>query len=346
MSGELTGKDAGLFYVGRVRSSIKAVGEGPKQGTEGAPEAWIEIDPAFAPALDGLVPGQEVELLTWLHLADRTYLKVHPRGDRNNPLEGVFNTRSPDRPNPIGLHRVTILERTQTETLRDRIRVHPLEAVDGTPVIDIKPVLKQGGRSGLPDKACSTLKESCAALAAAGFMPGSSGSASIRLGPTVYLTRREAPKIRLAEQDVTALDIGTGKRLEQGRPDPDSLLHLAVYDAREDVRGAILIQPPAMMAALRHGVPDIADLPSTRGRILASRFRVLEAAAPRSEAQAGAVAEAAADSDALLLPGHGLLCFGPSLTDAEAMAGEIALSLIACAPQDGLPEEQIMKVSA
>jgi tRNA-Thr(GGU) m(6)t(6)A37 methyltransferase TsaA len=107
------------------------------QGSEGAPEAWVEIDPAFADALSGVAEGNEVILLTWLHLGRRDVLEVHPRGDPERPLAGVFATRSPDRPNPIGLHRVQVLE---TEAPA-RLRVCPLEAVDGTPVVDIKPVL-------------------------------------------------------------------------------------------------------------------------------------------------------------------------------------------------------------
>jgi len=126
-----------LLPVGVVRSRLTARHDAPKQGFEGAPEAWVEIDPAFVNALDGITPGQEVILLTWLHQGRRDVLKVHPRDDPEKPLTGVFATRSPDRPNPIGLHRVRVLEIAASV----RVRVAPLEAVDGTPVIDVKPVL-------------------------------------------------------------------------------------------------------------------------------------------------------------------------------------------------------------
>jgi len=126
-----------LRPVGVVRSRLTARRDAPKQGFEGAPEAWVEIDPAFVDALQGITPGQEVILLTWLHQGDRDVLQVHPRDDPEKPLAGVFATRSPDRPNPIGLHRVRVLEIAASV----RVRVAPLEAVDGTPVIDIKPVL-------------------------------------------------------------------------------------------------------------------------------------------------------------------------------------------------------------
>jgi tRNA-Thr(GGU) m(6)t(6)A37 methyltransferase TsaA len=127
-----------LRPVGVVRSRLTAVADAPKQGSEGAPEAWVEIDPAFGKALEGIAVGQDVVLLTWLHLGRRDVLQVHPRDDPDRPLTGVFATRSPDRPNPIGLHRVRVLEIAETT----RLRVNPLEALDGTPVLDIKPVLQ------------------------------------------------------------------------------------------------------------------------------------------------------------------------------------------------------------
>ncbi len=123
--------------IGFVRSQLTDREHAPKQGSEGAPEAWVEIDPIFAEALDGIVAGSRIILLTWLHKGDRAMLRVQPRDDPANPLKGVFATRSSDRPNPIGLHPVRVLEIIDSV----RIRVGPLEAIDGTPLIDIKPVL-------------------------------------------------------------------------------------------------------------------------------------------------------------------------------------------------------------
>jgi tRNA-Thr(GGU) m(6)t(6)A37 methyltransferase TsaA len=126
-----------LHPIGRVRSPIQSREQAPKQGDEGAPEAWLEIDAAVAEAARHLRVGEEVILLTWLDRADRSVLSVHPRGDQRRPLTGVFSTRSPDRPNPIGLHRVTILEIAGGL----RFRVSGLEALDGTPILDLKAVL-------------------------------------------------------------------------------------------------------------------------------------------------------------------------------------------------------------
>ena len=129
-----------LAPIGTVRSRLTEPGAAPCQGAEGAPEAWIEIDPAYAGALAGVAAGDELVLLTWLHLGRRDVLQVHPRDDVRRPLTGVFATRSQDRPNPIGLHRVRVLEVEGA-----RLRIAPLEAVDGTPVIDIKAVLPRSG---------------------------------------------------------------------------------------------------------------------------------------------------------------------------------------------------------
>lgn len=125
-----------LRPIGLIRSTIKERSQAPMQGSEGAPDAWLEVNSATAPGLDRLQVGHEIIILTWLHRAKRDVLKVYPRSKLQLGLHGVFATRSPDRPNPIGLHRVTIHEITA-----NRLRIGPIEAIDGTPVIDIKPVL-------------------------------------------------------------------------------------------------------------------------------------------------------------------------------------------------------------
>jgi tRNA-Thr(GGU) m(6)t(6)A37 methyltransferase TsaA len=122
--------------VGIVRSVLTQLEDAPMQGDEGAPEALLELTPFATPGLMGIKVGDKLIVLTWLHPVQRDVLQVHPRGDIHRPLTGVFATRSPDRPNPVGLHRVSVLEVT-----KGKLRVTPLEAIDGTPVIDIKPVL-------------------------------------------------------------------------------------------------------------------------------------------------------------------------------------------------------------
>jgi tRNA-Thr(GGU) m(6)t(6)A37 methyltransferase TsaA len=129
-----------LVAIATVESPIKDRASAPKQGDEGAPDAWLVFDPKVADGLDGIAVGDRLLLFTWFDRAERDVLRVHPRSDPNNPEQGVFNTRSPDRPNPIGLHRVTVLA---IDGLR--VQVSELEALDGTPVVDVKPVLGEIG---------------------------------------------------------------------------------------------------------------------------------------------------------------------------------------------------------
>jgi tRNA-Thr(GGU) m(6)t(6)A37 methyltransferase TsaA len=122
--------------IGVVESPLVELDDAPNQGDEGAPDAVLVLDPSVAEAAKDLDAGHEILVLTWLDRARRDVQVVHPRSDQRRPLTGVFSTRSPDRPNPIGLHRVTVLAATG-----DRVRVRNLEAINGTPILDIKPVL-------------------------------------------------------------------------------------------------------------------------------------------------------------------------------------------------------------
>jgi tRNA-Thr(GGU) m(6)t(6)A37 methyltransferase TsaA len=122
--------------IGRVESSLISTAGAPRQGDEGAPDAYLILDPEVQAGLDGINAGDEIVLLTWLHEADRSVLRVHPRGDLSRPEAGVFSTRASSRPNPIGLHRVRVLDIDG-----HRVHVSGLEAIDGTPIVDVKPVL-------------------------------------------------------------------------------------------------------------------------------------------------------------------------------------------------------------
>jgi tRNA-Thr(GGU) m(6)t(6)A37 methyltransferase TsaA len=125
-----------LRPIGIIRSELTSRHDAPKQGSEGAPDAWLEVHPWAADGLLGISPGDDIIVITWLHLGHRETLRVHPRRDPRNPLSGVFATRSPDRPNPLGLHPVSVRKLDGT-----RLLIGPMEVVDGTPVVDIKPVL-------------------------------------------------------------------------------------------------------------------------------------------------------------------------------------------------------------
>jgi tRNA-Thr(GGU) m(6)t(6)A37 methyltransferase TsaA len=138
----MPGSDYVLYPIGFLQSPLKEPLEAPRQGDEGAPDAWLKVNASVADGLETLAVGDEIIVITWLHKAQRAILKVYPRGDETIPLAGVFATRSPDRPNPLGLHRVTVLEIAGA-----RLKVGPIEAIDGTPVVDIKPVLSKSADS-------------------------------------------------------------------------------------------------------------------------------------------------------------------------------------------------------
>jgi tRNA-Thr(GGU) m(6)t(6)A37 methyltransferase TsaA len=125
-----------LWSIGVIRSTLTDRHEAPKQGSEGAPDAWLDVHPLVADGLLGIKAGDELIVITWLHQSRRDVLQVHPRKNPNNPLTGVFATRSPDRPNPLGLHPVIVRKIDGR-----RLRIGPIEVIDGTPVVDIKPVL-------------------------------------------------------------------------------------------------------------------------------------------------------------------------------------------------------------
>jgi len=127
-----------LRPVGTVESPLTDPAAAPKQGDEGAPDAWLVFEPEVAEALEGIRVGDEILVITWLDRASRDVLRVHPRGDASRPEQGVFSTRSPHRPNPLGLHRVQVAAIEGA-----RLLVRNLEALDGTPIIDVKPVLSQ-----------------------------------------------------------------------------------------------------------------------------------------------------------------------------------------------------------
>lgn len=127
-----------MRVIGRVRSSVSLLAEAPRQGDEGAPDAWLELEPEYLDGLKGISEGDSLIVLSWLHKAQRDVLQVHPRGDADAPLAGVFGTRSPERPNPIGIHPVKV-----HSVEGNRLRIGPIEVIDGTPILDVKVAIKR-----------------------------------------------------------------------------------------------------------------------------------------------------------------------------------------------------------
>lgn len=325
-----------LNPVAFVRSILTDRRDCPKQYTENAPPARIEVLPEYAEAMDGLREGQDVLILTWLHQADRSYLKVHPRGDRNRPKKGVFDTRSPDRPNPIGLHRVRI-----TAMDGATLEVDALEVLDGTPVVDIKSVGPEGrgraencGRTEnwggeVGDQAGEELRRGCAQAHALGLLAGVSGNASLRLGHAVVMTRSGVAKRDIRPEHLTTLDPATGENTGPGRPSSESPMHVAVYREQPEARAILHTHPPHLLAlwmalgAKPEGGHDLLDLPLFEAKVAMGEFTTVPALEPGTQELAEAVGAAAKDKRAVFMAGHGLMVWGKNMEEALTLTEEL-----------------------
>ncbi len=338
-----------LAIMGVVRSPFPDRQGTPKMEHEGGAVCRIELDPAYASCLEGLAPGQEVLLLTWLHLSDRSCLRVHPRGDRTRPARGVFSTRSPDRPNPMGLHHVRIL------SLEDAaLTVFPLEALDGTPLVDIKPLTSAerppDWGPGVDSHLARSIADICAAAWTRGLLSGVNGNVSVRVGEqgdAVVITRRGAAKGRLAPGDLIRLDLATGKRAElsgSARPSTEAPMHLAIYDRLPHARAIVHTHPPCLLALEQNapGQNPLAGLDLFEARLFVQQMALAGELQPGSVGLAEAVASAAAgaappdgpnadplahvpqgESHAVFLSKHGLVCWGEDLNEALALTEEL-----------------------
>ncbi len=312
-----------LHPIGTVRSPLRDPAQAPMQGDHSCPEAELVIEPGYQDALDKLHPGQEIEVLTWLHLADRSLLRCHPRGDPERPLHGVFATRSPNRPNPIGLHRVTLLGMQGTV-----LRVHPLEAVDGTPVVDIKPSLDRGtGRfwgAGIPTDLGRDLQRAGRNAWSRGLVSGMSGNLSCRLGTDLVITRSGSAKGHLAPGDLAVVDLETGKPAGSVRASSEWAMHAAVYRSCPDAAAVVHTHPPHLLALSLSLPPGsgLISLPLFEAGVASSRLGRVAGLPPGSEELAEAVGREAAAHEAVFLQNHGLVSRGRDLVQALALADE------------------------
>ena len=315
--------DTELKIIGTVRSPLKTREECPKQYTEGAPEAVIDIAPAYEDALQSLKPGQDILVFTWLHQAGRQWLQVHPRGNRHAPLRGVFNTRSPDRPNPIGLHRCRITARSGPSLTVDR-----MEVLDGTPVVDIKSV---GGESqevenwgaDIPSAMAHEIREACAMGWRRGLFSGFNGNVSMRLGRTMIITRSGAAKGFLTPGTLTTMDIESGRTLGLDKASSEASMHLEIYRNVPEARVVVHTHPPNLLAfSIRHG-DALIDLPLFEAAMYQAGLTRVPALTPGTQELGEAVGKAATTHRAVLLKNHGLTVHGATLLEAMAFSEEL-----------------------
>lgn len=325
--------DAVFHPIGTARTAYAARGDCPKQGAEGAAAGRVVLDPAFARAAAELSPGKEIWVLTWLDKADTGALAVHPRSDRNLPLTGVFSTRSPDRPCPIGLHRCRITAVSGLE-----IAVDALEAADGTPVLDIKPVI--GGDAPRPplEGAMDTARtdEAVAAIIRAGRLgwergvfSGRNGNISMRLGETVLITASGASKGRLTPDDILAVNLAGGAPCggpgRTAKPSSEMPAHLCIYRAQSEAMAVVHTHPPHLLA-LDQALPEgkgLFDLTLYETEVYKEKYATVPPLPPGGERLGEIVGKTARHKEALLMRRHGLICWGKSIEDALALTEEI-----------------------
>lgn len=322
-----------LVFIGLVRSALAAPGEAPKQGFEGGVQAVVEMEPECVAGLSGLRAGQDVLLFTWLHQARRDVLASHPRGDASKPKSGVFSLRSPHRPNPIGLHRVRVMA-----VDGPRLTVAPLEAIDGTPVIDIKPVLDAEARPAMPDApptaSPSIRQEADADMAllmeagerawTRGLISGFNGNLSLRSGQDMLVTASGCAKGRLSPADIVRVRIADGSVLSGGPCSSETPMHLAVYRAVPEARAIVHLHPRELLAlSLVVSEDQLLALPLYEAAVYRREMTCVPVLNPGSEELAQSVAQVLAERKAAFLHGHGLTCRGPDLFAALHLAEEL-----------------------
>lgn len=310
--------------VGTIRSQLTDRRNTPTQASSDLPPACIDIDGAYRDALLGLYPGAAMQVLTWLHEADREVLQCHPRGDPSRPMRGVFATRSPDRPNPVGLHPVRILAVNDL-----RLTVHPLEALDGTPVLDLKPLISADeqepdwGRD-IPVEVGEVFEAVGREAWRKGLVSGVNGNLSLRReGDRMVITRSGCAKGRLAPGDLVSADLESLPAAPPEGMSTEGNMHAEVY-RRQSRAGAILhTHPPHLLALSLRKSGRMLDLPLHEANAFAAEMAVIPAAEPGTLELARTVGSVARESQAVFIQGHGLVCWGEDLYHALNLTDEL-----------------------
>ncbi|TVQ95499.1 MAG: tRNA (N6-threonylcarbamoyladenosine(37)-N6)-methyltransferase TrmO [Desulfovibrionales bacterium] len=320
-----------LSPIGFVRSPLKRIEECPKQGLENGPMARIEVEPPFRAALSGLTAGTEILIFTWMHLAERDRLTARARGNPDNPLQGVFALRSPHRPNPIGLHQVRIFS---LDAAQGTVDVFPLEMVDGTPVLDIKPVLERGNHEGtayglpwgpgISAKEAGLIRETGHRAWQRGLLAGLNGNVSLRHGEAMIITVSGCAKGRLRPGDLALVHLDSGRVIGPGSPSTEAALHRAVYASQPKAHAVLHVHPPHLLAiSLAKPQGALLELELFEADVWTRKMIRLAALQPGCEALAKQVGRGAMAYPALFMDQHGLVCWARDLDEALALAEEL-----------------------
>ncbi|WP_028577091.1 tRNA (N6-threonylcarbamoyladenosine(37)-N6)-methyltransferase TrmO [Desulfomicrobium escambiense] len=318
--------------VGIVHSHLRTREECPKHGDTALLPVWIEIMPEFEPAATDLQIGDAVVVLTWMHQGDRSVLRCHPRGNRDLPMRGIFSTRSPDRPTPIGLHNVRI---TGREGLR--MQVHPLEVIDGTPVIDIKPDNSAApGREEFPSLVNPDTGRAIIEAGRDGWLrglfAGFNGNISVRQGSRVVITATGSAKGHLSPRDLAVVDLESGDALSSAQASSELSVHLEIYRNQPAAQAIVHTHPPKLIALSLRGKGSLLQLPLYEGQVFATKLTRIPSEIPGTPELGESAGQAARYFQAVFMDDHGLVCWGGSMTQALGLSEELeSLAAIALA---------------
>ncbi|WP_045212782.1 tRNA (N6-threonylcarbamoyladenosine(37)-N6)-methyltransferase TrmO [Desulfonatronovibrio magnus] len=329
---EPTDNEFALYPIGYVESEFTNKKDCPCQGNNSCPPAIIRIKPQFKQAMSGLAAGQNIVLITFLNRGNRNVLQCHPRNDKTLPITGVFATRSPNRPNPLGMHQVEILSMGD-----DFIQVHPLEVLDQTPVVDIKPVLGTSEKNRKESSDCSDVarfftEDEIQGLirisryaCTKGLLSGFNGNLSIKKQDYVLITGSNRPKPFLSAQDMCVMSLSSGTQVAgSAKASTEAEMHLEIYRNQCEA-GAVAHTHPKNLLSLSRvmGNLSLSDIELYEAKHLAGKVCNVRAFQPGSLELALDVGSASLKHSCIFMINHGLTCWGQSLEQAMALSDEL-----------------------
>lgn len=311
-----------LKFIGKISSAFKHRSECPRQPSSNLEPAQLIIYEDFLPAADGLHIGDEIYIFTWLHKSDRNILKCHPRGNKNIPKKGVFATRSPDRPNPIGLHRVRILN------IHDNVfTIHPIEVMDNTPVIDIKIVsygrYKIHFGPYIDGKIAMDIKKTGYRAWLRGLISGVNGNISaLDNDGHMVITNSGVNKGMIEPGDLAAYDM-VGDRVLYGNPSSEYRMHINIYKNQSKARAILHTHPLNIIMASEKFNNFLEKIEVFEKEIFLEKIGFVEPLKPGSLELAQAVGKLSVKKQLIVLKKHGLIVYGKTLKECLSLSEEL-----------------------
>ncbi len=317
--------DFTLHQIGYAKTSFLYLKDCPFQGNDDCPPACIHIDPMYSMGLQNLEPGQDIVIITLLDKASRDKLQCRPRNDPGRPLRGVFATRSPNRPNPLGLHQVKIISMD-----KNVITVHPLEVLDNTPIIDIKPVLRSKEKhhaiyryfsSALVDLFLDCSRQACVK----GLLNGLNGNLSIRNDKLVLITSSGSAKGLLTPDDLCVTELSSGKTILGGKMvSSESAMHYEIYKNQPGAKAIAHVHPLSILTLdALVGDSILESINMFEARAIKSQVAGVPDHSPGSVELARSVGIKAQQYRCVIMRSHGLTCWGESLPEAVGLCDEL-----------------------